>query len=197
MSENTQNAEHTQTGAEEAPIVVQIEGDKPKPLTIDLEVMTVKQLSEFQRSDLLALCEEKNLLKGIKEYKKGRLNRGDLAKLLKSSTETKQEEKTEDISTPESEEVFAVETANLQKGINQLFEGKEPTHLDAFASDVISKSQYAVISPETVQKMEKYIYFGSLGWLGYRKFFGTFARLKAFFVMLKAKLNKKKVKVDA
>jgi len=195
MIENTQNTDNTETDATEAPIQVNIEGDKPKALAIDLDGMSYKQLADFDRKDLLAICEEKNLFKNMKKWEIDRHSRIKLAKLLKANVEKKEAPKEETFEAPQ-EEAFEVDTSNFQKGLVQLFEGKEPVQIDEFAKEVISKSQYALISPETAQRMEKYLYYGSMTWLGYRRFFGTIANLKAFFKMIKEKMNRKKEKVE-
>jgi len=199
MSEITQSTEHANENANDAPIIVNIEGQNTNPLVIDIEAMSVKQLSEFERGDLLAICVDKNLLKDLKKWQIDRLSRPKLAKLLKDNVKSNNTQKIEtdtNENKEDTQESFSVETSNIQVGLVQLLNGKEPIALDNFAKEVVSKSQYAVVSPDTVAKMEKYFYYASLGWLGYRKFFGTFDKLKAFYAGIKEKLNRKKEKVS-
>lgn len=198
MSTQADNTETAQEATNEPQIIVSIEGEKSNPLTLDLDSMSVKQLADFERKQLLDLCIDKKLLTHLKKWEIARLNRQKLAQILKDSNSKKEstseakEKLKEDETKTASQNNFKADTQLLQVGILELFENKEPIGIDKFCTGVVSSSQYAIVSEETAQKFEKYLYYISLLWLGYRKIFGTFATLKGFLLMVKNRLNRKK-----
>ncbi|NOQ31864.1 MAG: hypothetical protein GQ570_12140 [Helicobacteraceae bacterium] len=191
MSDITQNPDSTQSNAEEPIVIVTNDKNKSASLNLDVTQMTLKALAEVERNTLKDMCADKNLFKDMKKWQIDRLSRPALAKLLKANAEPKQEETPKEQSDRPTPSSSNIDVLLLQKGLGELFDSKEPKSLDAFCLKVVTGSDKELVSEETLIKSQAYFYYGSVGYLGFRKLFGDWSTFRTFFVNLKAKFSKK------
>ena len=195
MIDTTQAAEDTQIITNEV-IVLHDSSDTKKPLEIDYAVMTIKAIADLPKDDLKQACKDRNLFKNMAGWKVSRLNKIDLAKLLKehelkTAGPKKDQEDTNDQEDTKEAPTAQIDILKLQNGVFELLNGKEPKSLDSFANDILANSQREIVSAETAQKLEGLFFWGSFVWIYYRKIFGTWDKFKVFYSGLKTKFKKK------
>lgn len=179
MEEITQEfSNHANHASDNTNEVIILQDTNKKKIGIDVNVdeMSLKTLAEMDKKDLFLMCENRGFLKDLKSWQSKRLNRIDLAKLLKADSkqeEPKVEEKAEE-KQEENIDLSKVDFSLFQKGVLELSQGKEPKSFDILASQVVENSETELITASSVEKFNKVIYYVALGHILIKNFLGGY-----------------------
>lgn len=180
----------TQVNANEAQnevIIVKDSDSVASGIDVDISRISTKELAQFTKSDLKQMCKDRNLFKDLKKWEIDRLNRAQLAKLLKShckedntthnSTET-HEEALNDEPKEETPNYSSIDLSLLNKGVSEAIKGQDPLSFDLLANQIVQNSEVQPISTQTLERLHKLAYVASICHLTIRNLIGGYSNMK-------------------
>lgn len=192
MEINSEDISEQTNNAENEVIIIKSEGENIKNIDVDASQMSFKALKEMDKKDLVSMCEERRLFTGLKAWEIKRLNKANLAKLLKDGAEVKEEVNEPNFTTqdePQSNDLSAVDFTLLKKALNEFSKGEDTKSLDAFAMQVVENSDTEIINAQSVERFNKVIYYGSLTHLMVKNLLGGYTNAKNILKGLYGKLK--------
>lgn len=157
-------------------------------LEINADDLSLKELIEFDKKDLLEIAENLKAFKNIPKWKITRMKKSEIAKAIKSSN--KKEEKKEIKNEPEPNSESALNIVLLQGAIIDLVTKKDASKLDLFCTEVVKNNDTELINAEALENINKSIFRLSLGHLFVRQMGGyknLFEKGKEFIKKMKEK----------
>lgn len=160
-------------------------------LSINADDLSVKELIEFEKKDLLEIANNLKAFKNIPNWKISRMKKSEIAKAIKNSNkvEEKKEVKNETPTNSES----ALNIVLLQSAVIELVTKKDASKLDLFCTEVVKNNDTELINEDLALKLQKGIVNFSIVHLTIRQLGGyknIFSKVKCAIQNLKKKLNK-------